>query len=168
VTAGDAPGRSGADARPLHTLSVGTILAELGPQSVVYIEANTGRYSKLAGQQGSRVTACELDVAALTRCDELARAENLNILSLAVYVFSGSPSPGRGGVPCPPPALRFRSELVIGLVVIHHVVAIQRLPVERIVEILASMSERWLLLEFVPPLKARVGASLVAGLDDYT
>jgi len=148
--------------------SVGKIVAELGPQSVLDIGANTGQYSKLAAQQGSRVTACELDVAALTRCDELARGEKLNILPLATNVFSDSPTPGRGGVPCPPPSQRLRSELVMGLAVMHHVVATQRMPIERVVEILASMGERWLLLEFVRPLKARVGASAVAGLDDYT
>jgi hypothetical protein len=56
----------------------------------------------------------------------------------------------------------------MGLALMHHVVALQRLPIGRIVEILAAMSERWLLLEFVPPLKARIGASPVANLDDYT
>jgi len=148
--------------------AVARVLNELGPCSVLDVGANTGQYSRLAAAQGRRVTACELDTAALTRCYEQACTEKLNVLPLAVNVFSDSPSPGRGGVPCPPPAQRLRSELVMGLALIHHVVAMQRLPIERIVEVLAAMSERWLLLEFVPPLKARVGASPVAGLDDYT
>ena len=148
--------------------AVENILAELAPHSVLDVGANTGRYCKLAAQQGRRVTACELDIAALTRCYEEARRGKLNILPLAVNVFSDSPTPGRGGVPCPPPTQRLRSELVMGLALMHHVVALQRLPIGRIVEILAAMSERWLLLEFVPPLKARIGASPVANLDDYT
>jgi hypothetical protein len=57
---------------------------------------------------------------------------------------------------------------VMGLAVIHHVVAMQRLPVQRIVETFAAMSERWLLLEFVPPLIGVVGSTVVRGLDDYT
>jgi hypothetical protein len=143
------------------------LLAELAPRSVLDVGANTGHYSKLAAQLGSRVTACELDVAALTQCYEQARMEKLNVLPLAVNVFSNSPTPGRGGVPCPPPTQRLRSELVMGLALIHHVVAMQRLPVERVVETFAAMSERWLLLEFVPPLKARIGASPVVNVDDY-
>ena len=147
---------------------VGKLLAELAPSSVLDVGANTGHYSKLAAQQGIRVTACELDVAALTQCYEQVRMEKLNVLPLAVNVFSNSSTPGRGGVPCPPPTQRLRSELVMGLALIHHVVAMQRLPVERIVETFAAMSERWLLLEFVPPLKARIGASPVVNVDDYT
>jgi hypothetical protein len=148
--------------------AVARILGDLGPNSVLDVGANTGHYSRLAARQGRRVTACELDIAALNRCHEQARGENLNILPLAINVFSDSPTPGRGGVPCPPPSQRLRSELVMGLALMHHVVAQQRLPVGRIVEIIAAMSERWLLLEYVPPLKARIGASPVPNLDDYT
>ena len=42
------------------------------------------------------------------------------------------------------------------------------MPIARIAEIFARMSERWLLLEFALPLKAKIGASLVPNLDDYT
>jgi hypothetical protein len=148
--------------------AVGKILADLRPRSVLDVGTNTGHYAKLAAQQGARVTACELDIVALTHCYEQARRENLNILPLTVNVFSDSPTPGRGGVACPPPAERFRSEFVMGLAVIHHVVAIQRMPIARIAEIFAAMSERWLLLEFALPLKAKIGASPVPNLDDYT
>ena len=56
----------------------------------------------------------------------------------------------------------------MGLAVMHHVVALQRLPMTRICEIFAALSERWLLLEFVPALKPKIGASVVPSLDDYT
>jgi hypothetical protein len=63
---------------------------------------------------------------------------------------------------------RFRSEFVMGLAVIHHVVAIQRIPIDRIVDIFAALSERWLLLEFTEPLKPKIGANTVPTLDDFT
>jgi hypothetical protein len=56
----------------------------------------------------------------------------------------------------------------MGLAVVHHVVALQRLPIARICELFAALTERWLLLEFVPALKPRIGASVVPCLDDYT
>jgi SAM-dependent methyltransferase len=148
--------------------AVGKILADLRPRSVLDVGANTGHYAKLAAHQGARVTACELDIAALTYCFEEAHRENIDVLPLAVNVFSDSSTPGRGGVACPPPSERLRSEFVMGLAVIHHVVAIQRMPIARIAEIFARMSERWLLLEFALPLKAKIGASLVPNVDDYT
>jgi hypothetical protein len=63
---------------------------------------------------------------------------------------------------------RLRSDFVMGLAVIHHVVALQRLPIARIVEIFTALSNRRLLLEFAAPLNPKLGASTVPGLDDYT
>jgi len=148
--------------------AVGKILTELRPRSVLDVGANTGHYAKMAAANGARVTACETDVSALTQCYDEARNEKSNILPLAVNVFSASPTPGRGGVACPAPQERFRSEFVMGLAVIHHVVAIQRIPITRISEIFAALSSRWLLLEYVPPLKPKIGASPVSSLDDFT
>jgi SAM-dependent methyltransferase len=148
--------------------AVGKILNDLRPKSVLDVGANAGRYSALAAANGARVTACEADTAALTLCHETARANGLNILPLVVNVFSTAPTPGRGGVACPGPIERFKSELVMGLAVMHHVVALQRLPMARICELFAALSERWLLLGFVPALKPMMGASAVPHLDNYT
>ena len=148
--------------------AVGKILSDLGPKSVLDVGANIGRYSALAARGASRVIACEADAAALASCHETAHSNGLNILSLVVNVFSSAPTAGRGGVACPGPIERFKSELVMGLAVMHHVVASQRLPIARICENFAALSERWLLLEFVPALKPKMGASVVAHLDDYT
>ena len=144
------------------------ILANLRAKSVLDVGANTGHYAKLAADSGARVTACELDVAALTLCYEQARKEKLNILPVAANVFSDSPTPGRGGVASPPPVERLRSDLVLGLALIHHVVAMQRMNIRRVSEIFAALSSRWLLLEYAAPLKPKIGASPVPGLDDYT
>ena len=105
---------------------MGKFLAELGPRTVLDVGANTGQYAKLAASSGARVIACEVDVSAVNRCYDDARKRDLNILPLAVNVFNVSPTPGRGGVPSPPAVERFRSEFVMGLAVIHHVVAIQK------------------------------------------
>ena len=148
--------------------AVGRFLAELRPRSVLDVGANTGQYAKLAASAGARVIACEVDVSAVNRCYDDARKEKLNILPLAVNVFSLSPTPSRGGLPSLPAATRFRSEFVMGLALIHHVVAIQRIPIDRIVEIFAALSERWLLFEFTVPLKPKIGASAVPALDDFT
>jgi len=148
--------------------TVGKFLADLRPRTVLDVGANTGQYAKLAASAGARVIACEVDVSAVNRCYDDARKGDLNVLPLAVNVFSVSPTPGRGGVPSPSAAERFRSEFVMGLAVIHHVVAIQRIPIDRIVEIFAALSERWLLLEFTVPLKPKIGASAVPSLDDFT
>jgi SAM-dependent methyltransferase len=148
--------------------TVGKILTDLRPRSVLDVGANTGHYAKMAASHGVRVTACETDVSALTQCYNEARKEKSNILPLTVNVFNASATPGRGGMACPPATERLRSDFVMGLAVIHHVVAIQRLSIARISEIFAALSSRWLLSEYAPPLKPKIGASPVPCLDDYT
>ena len=147
--------------------AVGRILAEVHPKNVLDVGANTGQYSALAAVNGARATACETDIGALALCHDQAKKNGWDILPLAVNVFSASPTPGRGGGACPAPVERLRSELVMGLAVIHHVVASQRIPIARMTKIFAALSERWLLLEFVIPLQAKIGAYPVPGLDDY-
>jgi len=122
----------------------------------------------MAAAAGARVTACETDVPAISRCYEETNREKTNILPLVVNVFNDSPTPGPGGTTCAAPLSRLRSDLVMGLAVIHHVVAAQRLPVARIVDMFAALSARWLLLEYVPPLERKIGASPIPGMDDFT
>jgi SAM-dependent methyltransferase len=148
--------------------AVDAILADLRPNSVLDVGANTGRYAKLAAVRGARVTACEVDVSALTVCYHQARREGLSILPLAINVFSASPTPGRGGVAAPPPIERLRSDFVMGLALIHHIVAIQRMTIARISEMFAALTNRWLLLEFAAPLVPKIGATPLSGLDDFT
>lgn len=147
---------------------VSEILAKLRAKTVLDVGANTGQYAKLAADHGARVIACELDIGALSLCFEQARKERLDILPLAVNVFGDSPAPGRGGAVGPTVVERLGSELVMALAVIHHVAARQRLSAARVSQVLAGLCSRWLLIEFVPPLKPRLGASAVPGVDDYT
>lgn len=148
--------------------AIDKILAELRPPSVLDVGANTGQYAELAAGHRARVTACEADIAALTVCHSRARENGWNILPLALNVFSASPTPGRGGAASPAPVERLRSDFVMGLAVIHHVVARQRIPIGRVTKVFGELSRRWLLLEFAKPLQPRIGASAVPGLDDYT
>jgi hypothetical protein len=148
---------------------VKTIIGKVAPATVLDVGANNGYYAKLAAMSGARVTACELDVGALSMCYKEARQfQELNILPLVCNVFSNSPIPGRGGCSYPSPAGRLRSELVMALALIHHVVAEQRLGISRIVDTLSALSSHWLLVEYVRPLQPRMGASRVHSLDDYT
>jgi SAM-dependent methyltransferase len=148
--------------------TVEKILQELLPATVLDVGTNTGRYARMAAANGARVIACDLDVAAIDLCYGEARKNRQNLLPVVADVFSRSPIPGRGGTACPSAAERFRSDFVMGLAVLHHVVARQRLDIERIAETFDRLCSRWLLLEFVPPLKPKTGATAVVSLDDYS
>jgi SAM-dependent methyltransferase len=143
------------------------LINKISPASVLDVGTNTGQYAMLAASSGARVIACDLDVPSVDLCYSEARKKRLDVLPLVANVFSFSPLPGRGGVACPPATQRFRSDMVLGLALIHHVVSIQRLDISRIVDIFDRLTQRSLLLEFVPALEPGVGGKLVASLDDY-
>jgi hypothetical protein len=146
---------------------VSRLINKIAPKSVLDVGTNTGQYAILAASSGARVIACDLDVSSVDICYGDARKQGLNLLPLVTNVFSISPLPGRGGVAYPPATTRFRSDLVLGLALIHHVVSIQRLDISRIVDIFDRLTERSLLLEFVRPLEPTVGGAAVKSLDDY-
>lgn len=143
------------------------LINKIAPTSVLDVGTNTGQYAMLAASSGARVIACDLDVPSVELCYREARRKGLDLLPLIANVFSVSPLPGRGGIACPPPTTRFRSHMVLALALIHHVVSMQRIDISRIVGILDGLTERSLLLEFVPPLKPKVDGAFVASLDDY-
>jgi SAM-dependent methyltransferase len=146
---------------------VNRLINKIAPKSVLDVGTNTGKYAMLAASSGARVIACDLDVPSVDICYGEARKKRLDLLPLVTNVFSVSPLPGRGGVAYPPPTTRFRSDMVLALALIHHIVSIQRLDISRIVDIFDKLTGRSLLLEFVPPLKPNVGGAAVASLDDY-
>ena len=146
---------------------VNHLITKIAPRSVLDVGTNTGQYAIMAASSGARVVACDLDVPAVDICYGEACKKGLDLLPLVTNVFSVSPLPGRGGIAYPPATTRFRSDLVLGLALIHHVVSIQRLDVSRIVDIFDRLTERFLLLEFVQPLKPSVGGAVVESLDDY-
>lgn len=146
---------------------VNRLINKIAPKSVLDVGTNTGQYAMLAASSGARVIACDLDVPSVDICYGEARKKGLDLLPLVTNVFSVSPLPGRGGVAYPPATTRFRSDMVLALALIHHVVSIQRLDIPRIVDIFDRLTGRSLLLEFVPPLKPNLGGAVVASLDDY-
>jgi len=148
--------------------AVEKILQDLSPSTVLDVGTNTGRYARMAAAKGARVVACDLDVAAIGLCYREARRNRRNLLPLVADVCSRSEIPGRGGTGCAPAAERLRSDFVMGLAVMHHMVTRQRLDIDRIADTFAALCTRWLLLEFVPPLKPKTGATLVPSLDDYS
>jgi ribosomal protein L11 methylase PrmA len=144
------------------------IIRNLKPATVLDLGCNTGRYARLAAESGARVIACDTDSASISRCYEDAKKASVNVLSLVVNPFNSPPAYGRGGAACPSASERLQSNLVLALAVVHHVVANQRLDMERIVHTCNSFSRRWVLIEFVPPQKPKIGASSIPFLDDYS
>lgn len=127
-------------------------LDELRPAWVLDVGANTGEFSALAARTSS-VVALDIDEVAAGGIFDRARAASLDILPL-VLDFA-RPTPAFGWRNAESAAFlercRERFDFVLMLAVIHHLRATNGIPLERAFEVVAGLTRRALLIEFVPP-----------------
>ncbi len=132
---------------------VRSVLDEFHPRRVLDAGANTGHFSELAARAGSSVVAIDSDTAAVGRLWRRASEKQLDILPLVVDLCR------------PTPALGWRNresasfldrasghfDLLLMLAVVHHMLVTERVPLEEILDLAASLTTDLLLLEFVEP-----------------
>ncbi len=138
------------DSTPKHALVSG-ILQKLNPKSVLDLGCNRGLYSQMAALQGSRVIGVDLDERALD--DMYLDSKRMKTDALPLYVNAVAPAEAIGfqEIPFPSVAKRLRSELVIGLALIHHLVfKTTRMSFAHIAKLFDSYAEKCVLVEFVP------------------
>lgn len=131
---------------------VARILGETHPVAVLDIGANTGTYSMLAAESGARVVSLDTDTAAIDQLWLHASQKSRDILPLVVNIARPTPAVGWDNAE----SLSFldraeqRFDLVLMLAVIHHLLLMEQIPLERIAALAARLTRRDLLLEWVP------------------
>jgi len=123
------------------------------PSNVLDIGCNTGFFSRVAARTGASVVAIDQDPEALGEAWKTAEAEGLAILPLVVNLarppggcgwsndeFAGFLERARG-----------KFEGVLMLALLHHLVVNERVPIESIFDLAASLTTRLLVLEYVDP-----------------
>lgn len=132
---------------------VKNVLARSRPEHVLDIGANTGTYSLLAADAGAKVVAVDSDSAALEELWRTAATQNKPITVLVANI--ARPTPAAGWCNREHFSLLDRLtgefDLVLMLAVIHHLILRDQLPLTHIAGLCASLTRRWLLLEWVPP-----------------
>ena len=128
-------------------------LREIKPARVLDAGANTGEFSLMAAAAGASVVSIDRDpetVAALWRS---ATAAGADILPLVVDLAR----------PTPPAGWRGREQFgfleraegffdcALLLAVTHHLMVTDRIPPDQIFDALASLTTRWLIIEYVGP-----------------
>lgn len=125
------------------------VLKKTQPKSLLDIGSNTGWFSKLAAQNGSKVIAFDNDEPSINKLFLNERARNLNILPLSMDFRFPTPSYGLG-LRCKDATERFQTEMVFALAIVHHLVFKQHESFRTIADNLSSYTTRWLLVEFIP------------------
>jgi SAM-dependent methyltransferase len=129
-----------------------SVLREFRPRRVLDVGANTGHFSEQAALAAS-VVAIDSDPAAVGRLWLRASEKRLDILPLVVDLCR--PTPALGWRNRESASFLDRStgqfDLVMMLAVVHHMLVTERVPLEEILQLAATLTTDLLLIEFVDP-----------------
>jgi SAM-dependent methyltransferase len=119
------------------------ILSSYKPKTVLDIGANIGWFSMLAEHLGAEVVATDIDEASISTLYEYVKQDSLNIMPL-VFSFGELVDTA-----CVCPKAYFVADMVLSLAVVHHLVFIAGIELDRIFEILSAVTKNTLVLEYV-------------------
>ncbi len=123
------------------------------PARVLDIGANTGTYSRVAAEAGADIVALDSDAAAVDALWQMAAREKLSIAALVSNIARPTPAAGwqnREHLSLLD-RLQGKFDLVLMLAVIHHLILREQAPLALIGDLAASLTRRWLVVEWVPP-----------------
>lgn len=121
------------------------------PKRVLDIGCNTGRFSEMAAQSGASVVAIDADHDCIDSLYRRCRDTKASILPLVVDIASPSPGIGFNNKERPSFLERSSFDCVFTLALVHHLLVTARLPLECICDLLADLTSRFLVIEFVGP-----------------
>jgi hypothetical protein len=150
---------------------VADFVARTTGERVWDLGANTGRYSRIAADQGRRVIAFDIDPGAAERNYRQLRTDGrTDILPLVLDV--ANPSPGIGWMGTERRSLlnRANADVVLALALVHHLAISRNVPFALLADLFARLA-LWTIVEFVPkedPMVRRLLAARRDVFDDYS
>lgn len=129
--------------------AIESALQTFQPKTVLDIGCNTGRFSILAAKSGARVTSLDSSESCIDSLYQYAAKEKLTILPLVVNALAPTPSSGFMGQQFSSLMDRAPSDVVFCLGLMHHLHINGRQPFSKIAELLASLTRKGLVFEYV-------------------
>ncbi|MEM8839958.1 MAG: class I SAM-dependent methyltransferase, partial [Pseudomonadota bacterium] len=150
---------------------VGDFVKRTSPNVLIDLGCNDGEYSFLSCENGAgHVVGFELDREATDRAFTQSHAKKAPYLPLIVDIANPSPSQGWLNQERTTLKSRLKSDALIALAVIHHLVIGRNLPIRQVVEELMALAPKGV-IEFVPKGDPMVDLMLLNREDifpDYT
>ena len=128
--------------------SIFQLLSEIRPRSVLDLGCNRGWYAQLAAHHGARVIAADSDENSLNELYLDAKKSGLAVLPVFQNVLLPEPARGPAYRMFAPASERLKSEMVLALALVHHLVYSNCMNFQQIVETFAMFTEKWLAVEF--------------------
>lgn len=126
-------------------------LDETNPKSVIDLGANTGLFSMIASKHAEQVISLEFDDTCVDKIEkEILINKIQNIDTLVGDLSETSPNLGMLNKEYSSLIVRGKSEMVMGLALIHHLCIGKNLSLSHIVELINKLSSRYVIVEFIP------------------
>lgn len=126
------------------------------PALVWDLGANTGVFSRLAGQAGAYIASFDIDPVAVEKNYQLVKSEKTqNLIPLLLDLTNPSPALGWANRERESLEQRGPADLILALAVIHHLAISNNVPLARLAEFFADMA-KWLVIEFIPKSDSQV------------
>ena len=142
-------------------------IQQVRPGMVWDLGANTGRFSRLASQEGIFCVSFDIDPAAVelnyTAC---RKGKENNLLPLVMDLTNPSPATGWQNEERDSLKARGPVDMVLALALIHHLAIANNVPLGQLAEFFAAIT-RWLVIEFVPKSDSQVERLLATRLDIF-
>jgi hypothetical protein len=146
---------------------VADFVSRAAPEMVWDLGANTGRFSRIASQQGISTIAFDIDPAAVEKNYLQIKAQKESHL-LPLIIDLTNPSAGIGWANQERDSLsaRANADMILALALVHHLAISNNVPLEMIAAHFSQLAP-WLVIEFVPKTDSQVQRLLVSREDIF-
>jgi SAM-dependent methyltransferase len=121
------------------------------PKTVIDLGCNSGQYSLLAAGLGAHVTAIDSDHDAVETLYRRLKRSPATIAPLVADLTCPTPGVGHRNREWLPLTERVEGECVLALALVHHLLVTGNLSPAAVRDLLFDWTERWLVVEYVPP-----------------
>ncbi len=141
--------------------------ARVKPRLVWDLGANTGVFSRAAGETGAYVVSSDIDPAAVEQNYRQVKGEKTeNLLPLLLDLTNPSSSIGWANQERDSFGARGPADMILALALIHHLAISNNVPLPQLADYFASFG-KWLVIEFVPKSDSQVQKLLVSREDIF-
>jgi len=143
------------------------LLVSVQPRDVWDLGANTGLFSRVAGDRHIRTIAFDIDPAAVEKNYHMVRKKKERfILPLVMDLTNPSPALGWGHLERKALIARGPADLIMALALLHHLAISNNVPLPKVAETLSKLG-RHLIIEFIPKSDSQVKRLLATREDIF-
>ena len=126
-------------------------LKQIQPTTVLDLGANTGKFSMLAAQYAQKVIALESDDICVDIIEQQIQAsKQKGIHAIVIELAEVASNLGALNKEFSSIYTRAKSQMVMGLAIVHHLHITSQLSLAQIAELFAMFSTQYLIVEFIP------------------